>query len=194
MPNLLRTAFIFLIMLLPSAFFAWRNQHMAQFAYLHDDGVLFTSAKSLAAGNGYRIPSLPENPSQTKFPPLYPLYLSLIWRINPQFPDNLALATLFSWIALAAALGLAWLYYKTSGLSEARSGLLVCLLGLSPYLILFGCTMFSEVFFNCWLLLTLLVARREGWRMAVLAGVLAGAAYLTRTAGIALLVSVPAWM
>jgi hypothetical protein len=86
------------------------------------------------------------------------------------------------------------LYYKTSGLSDARSGLLVCLLGLSPYLILFGCTMFSEVFFTCWLLLTLLVARREGLRMAVLAGVLAGAAYLTRTAGIALLVSVPAWM
>jgi hypothetical protein len=57
---------------------------MPQFAYLHDDGVLFVSAKNLAAGQ-FHLPSLVENPSQTKFPILYPLYLSAIWRINPVF-------------------------------------------------------------------------------------------------------------
>src|ERR1700722_8184293 len=129
---------ICLIMFAPSAQFAWRNQSMPQFAYLHDDGVLFTSAKSLAAADGYRIPSLPENPAQTKFPPLYPLYLSLIWKLSPTFPANLQLATWACWLALALFLALAWQFYIQRGFSGARAALLVVLLGVNPYLILFG--------------------------------------------------------
>jgi hypothetical protein len=67
-----RTILIFLLLLLPSAHFVWKNRQMPQFAYLHDDGVLFVSAKSVAA-DSYRIASLPEAPYQTKFPPLFPV-------------------------------------------------------------------------------------------------------------------------
>ncbi len=193
MPSRIRTILVFLILLVPSAQFAWRNRQMPQFGYLHDDGLLFVTAKSIAAGS-YRIQSLPENLLQTKFPPLYPLYLSVVWRINPHFPDNLKVATLFSWLVLAIYLALAWAYYRRAGLTERRTWLLVALLGVNPYLTLFGSIMFSDVFFTCWLLATLLVASRDGTRMAMIAGVLAGCAYLSRTAGIALLVSVPAWM
>src|SRR5277367_129217 len=73
-------AVVFVVLLMPSARFAWRNRDMPDFARLHDDGLLFSSAKSLADGAGYRIPSLPENPNQTKYPPLYPALLGLIWR------------------------------------------------------------------------------------------------------------------
>ncbi|HEY2842127.1 MAG TPA: glycosyltransferase family 39 protein [Bryobacteraceae bacterium] len=193
-----RSAFVFLILLIPSAQFAWRNRDMPEFAYLHDDGVLYISGKTLAAGEGFRIASLPEDPSQTKFPPLYPLYLSLIWRLDPRFPQNLLLATLFSWITLAACLALAWRLYRSDGFSEKRTWLVAALLAVNPYMILFGCSMFSEMFFTCCVLATFLAARRsvsEGATgMMVLAGLAAGAAYLSRTAGIALLISVPAWL
>ena len=185
--------FIFPILLIPSAHFAWQNRQMPQFAYLHDDGVLFVTAKSVAT-DSYRIASLPDTAYQTKFPPLFPWYLSVIWRLNPTFPDNLRLASLFSWLSLAAYLALAWAWYGQSGVTEVRAWLLVALLAVNPYVIWFGTSLFSDVFFTCWLLATVLVASRGGVRMALIAGLLGGCAYLSRTAGIALLVSVPAWM
>jgi hypothetical protein len=188
-----RTILIFLLLLIPSAHFVWKNRQMPQFAYLHDDGILFVSAKSVAA-DSYRIASLPDAPYQTKFPPLFPLYLSAIWRLNPNFPDNLRLASLFAWIPLAAYLALAWAWYRQSGMEESRVWLLVALLAVNPYVMWFGTFLFSDVFFTCGLLATLLAAARGGVRMALLAGVLGGCAYLSRTTGIALLISVPAWM
>jgi hypothetical protein len=194
---LLRLA-VFLLALAPSAQYAWRNRDMPYFARRHDDGLLFLSAKSLAAGQGYRSPSLPEDPYQTKYPVLYPLYLSAVWQLNPEFPGNLPLATAFSWATLAACLALAWALYRRDGFTERRTWLMVGLLGVCPYMIMFGTWLFSEIFFTCFLLLTLLAARfddseRHAARMAAVAGVLAGCAYLSRTAGIALLISMPAW-
>src|SRR6266478_6637848 len=119
MPRRVAALFVFLIVLIPSAQFVWKNRKMPQFAYLHDDGVLFVSAKSMAA-NGYRISSLPENPLQTKFPPLYPLYLSIIWRSNPHFPDNLVLATWLSWMVFVAFVGFVWRYTRREALGEIR--------------------------------------------------------------------------
>lgn len=181
---------ILLLLLIPSAVFAWRTRSMPEFASLHDDGVLFVTAKSIADG-GYRIASLPENSWQTKFPPLYPLYLSAVWKLNPNFPGNLELATFMSWMVLAVLIGLVSLYYRRSGLSDSRSWLLVAFLAVNPYLVQFGCTMFSEVFFTCWVLAVFLAIARPGVKWAIAAGALAGCAYLSRTAGIALLVSVP---
>ena len=166
---------------------------MPEFGYLHDDGIFFVTGKSLASGS-YSIPSLPENPAQTKFPPLYPAYLSLIWKINPAFPANLSLATAMSWLVLVVLVVLSFLIFRHFGFSERNSWWMTAAVGLNPYLILFGTRMFSEVFFTCWLLAVFLVLPRGGLKMAILAGVLAGTAYLSRTAGIALLVSVPAYL
>jgi hypothetical protein len=182
-----------LLILAPSAQYAWRNRDMPDFGRLHDDGLLFLSGKSIAAGEGYRIPSLPEDPYQTKYPPLYPLALAAVWKVNPQFPQNLALAGALSWMLLAICLALAWRTYRSDGFSENRAWLLAAMLGLCPYMILFGTRLFSEILFTCFLLATFLIARRAGWKMALLAGVVGGLAYLTRTAGVALLLSTPAW-
>jgi hypothetical protein len=194
----LRTALLFLIMLLPSAFYAIKNPGAPEFGKLHDDGILFVSAKSIATGEGFRILSLPEQPAQTKYPVLYPLYLSLVWRINPNFPQNLVLAGWFSWALLVVCLALTWIYWRgerqiNNRWSEPRTWVLLGLLSISPYMIRIGCNLFSEIFFLCWLLAALIAGRREGLAMALLAGVLAGLAYLSRTAGIALLISMPAW-
>src|SRR5580692_2582502 len=132
MRSTMRRWLILLLLLIPSAVFAWRSRSMPEFASLHDDGIFFVTAKSIAEG-GYRIASLPENPLQTKFPPLYPLYLSAIWKLNSNFPDNLKLATLMSWMVLAILLWLVSLYYRRSGLSDSRTWLLVALLAINPY-------------------------------------------------------------
>src|ERR1700722_19982213 len=111
----LRSLFVFLVLLIPSAVYLYRNMDMPEFGKFHDDGLLMVSAKSLATGQGFRILSLPEQPAQTKYPVLYPLYLSLIWRINPHFPENLALATWFCWPLLAICLGLVWIFLRGAG-------------------------------------------------------------------------------
>src|SRR5712692_7478162 len=63
--------------------------HPVWFGHDNDDAVYVVTAKALANGQGYRTISLPLEPPQTKYPPLYPLLLSLIWRLYPQFPANL---------------------------------------------------------------------------------------------------------
>jgi len=183
---------VFLAILVPSIQYVWQSRDMPHFSYLHDDGLLFVSAKSLSEGS-YRIDSFPDAPPQTKFPPLFPAYLSLIWKLDPNFPHNLRLGTLFAWIPLAAFLFLARMLYRKMGLSDQRAWLLVALLGMNPYLLAFGGMLFSDVFFTCWLLAVVLAAE-ESPVMAALAGVLAACAYLSRTAGILLLVSVPVAM
>ena len=40
-------------------------------------------AKSIAEGHGHSIPSLPGAPAQTKYPPLFPMLLSIVWWISP---------------------------------------------------------------------------------------------------------------
>jgi hypothetical protein len=182
----------FLLLLIPSAQFAWRNRDMPDFGRLHDDALMFVSAQGIAQGHGYRIGSLPENPYQTKYPPLFPAYLALVWHLNPKFPENLATATFFTWPWLAICLGLACLLYRQYGFSAERSLLLTAALGLSPYMALFGSMMLTEVFFTCFVLAALLLARRPGNSAIVLAGVAVACAYLARTAGIALVISIPA--
>ncbi len=189
-----RAAFVlaFIALVIPAAQFAWRNSDMPDFGRLHDDALVFVTAQSIAHGQGYRIPSLPENPYQTKYPPLFPAYLSLAWMLNPNFPGNLATATVLVWPWLVICLALACALYRQEGFSPARALLLTAALGLSPYMVLFGSLMLSEVFFTCFLLAALLAARRPGNGAILLAGLAAACAYLTRTAGIALVVSIPA--
>jgi hypothetical protein len=188
-----RTLIVFLVLLIPSALYVWKNPDMPEFGRLHDDGLLLVSAKGLADGEGFRVLNLPEQPAQTKYPVLYPLYLSLVWRLNPHFPANLWTARVFNWILLVTCLILSWIYYRKEGFSELRTTILVALLGLNPYMILFGTNNFSEVFFMCWLVGVFILAHSKAAHIAILAGATAGFAYLSRTAGIALLFSMPAW-
>ena len=100
--------FIALIALcLPSLLFVWHNRDVPHFGILQDDGVYMIDAQSLAQGSGYRILSLPKQPFDTRYPPLYPLYLSLAWRSIPAFPANLSMAIMLSWLSFPVVLMLA---------------------------------------------------------------------------------------
>ena len=130
-----RSLLIFFVLLIPSATFVWRNRDMPEFGYLHDDGLQYLTAKSVAQGNGYRIQSLPENPAETKFPPLDSLYLSVVWSLNPDFPSNLREASLFCWATLVVFLALSWAYFSRLSTPPWRVALLAGLLaGLSKAL------------------------------------------------------------
>ena len=85
---------------------------MPHFGILQDDGVYLIDAQALTLGNGYRIMSLPAQPFDTRYPPLYPMYLSLAWRMMPAFPANLSIAIMLSWLSLPVILMLTYLWCK----------------------------------------------------------------------------------
>jgi len=180
----LRTIALLLVACAPSAWLAWSYRDLPRIGELHDDGIYLISAKSLTDGEGYRILSLPGEPAQTKYPPLYPLYLSTLWRWGPGFPAMLPWAMLLQWIFIPLVIGLSALYFARHGLHAA----LAAMLGFNAYVLAFGTSLFTEIPFTALLLACLLLGER---RWAASAGLLAGAAYLTRTAALPLALSFP---
>ena len=183
-----------LMSLAPSAVFLWRNSDLPRFGDLHDDSLYYISAKSLADGGGYRIESLPGEPSQTKYPPLYPLLLSVAWRLAPQFPHNLPIAAWISWLAMPAImLQLLWLFPKL-GITGWRAWLLLTLVAVNPYMLVFSSTLVSELAYTAMMLAAMFLTERATRVSAVAAGTVAGLAYLTRSAGIVFLVAAPLYL
>ncbi len=182
---------VLILLLIPSAAFLWRNSDLPQFGDIHDDSVYYVSAKSLASGS-YRIESLPTQPFQTKYPPLYPLLLSIAWHVDPRFPQNLPIAAWLSWAALPLMLAFLMALYPRLGMTGWRKWLLLTLLALNPYVILFSATLLSELWFTALLAMALLLIERAAepdapMHWAIAAGLIGGLAYLTRSAGIVLL-------
>ncbi len=186
-----RSLSILCLLMIPATLFCWRNRDVPNFGSFHDDGMLYISAKSLAQGSGYRIVSLPTSPNQTKHPPLYPLYMSLVWAIDSHFPGNLRLATFFNWLILVAMLGLTWTLYGQWGIPYRRKVLLTALVAVNPYVLVLGTSILSDIFFTCFVLITMILIRRESTAAILLAGFTAACGFYARSAGIALIASVP---
>jgi hypothetical protein len=186
------SVFLLVLLLVPSLVQVWLQRDIPRFGDFHDDSVYYVTAKSLAGGGGYRIESLPGEPSQTKYPPLYPLLLSLAWRLDPQFPQNLRVAAWISWLAFPAVLFQLPLLFRRLGFSSGRMWMLLVLFAVNPYVALFSIQILSEMWFLALLLAAILIAERSmepgvPAYLAVLAGAAGGLAYLTRSAGMVLL-------
>ena len=166
----------------------------------HDDGIYIVTARALAEGEGYRIISLPESPPQTKYPILFPWLLSLVWRLAPSFPDNLPLLRTVPVASTVAWLWLSWRLLLTCGASRAAATAVVALTAASPWVVFLGTALLSETLFAALLtgsLLLLAKVREESApqsRVCALAGLLAGACFLTRTAGLAIVLGGFAWL
>ena len=180
-------ALVLLALSLPTLLFVWINRDVPHFGVLQDDGMYLIDGKALAEGAGYRILSLPAQPYDTRYPPLYPLYLSLAWLAAPSYPATLAVAVILSWVCLPVVLLLGYWWCVGQRLSVPITWLTLGLFALNPYVLFFVSNLGSEMMFMVFLFGALLAAEREGWRWALFAGAVAGAAYLTRTSGIALL-------
>ncbi len=183
-----------LLLALPSAYFAWRYRAMPNIGSYHDDAVYLISARSMAGGNGYRIQHLVENPAQTKYPPLYPGLLSLVWRFGGAFPDNLKVAMAMQFAFLPAFLLLTFLYLRRTGLHDLLALGLTAIVAIGPMTILFAVSTMSELPFSILLLGVMLLLDKDceiSPRRVFLAGLLAAAAFLVRTNAIVLIASVP---
>jgi hypothetical protein len=187
---------VFVVVLAPSAYLAWTYRAMPHLGFYHDDSLYMVSGKSLAAGNGYRIASLPGDPFQTKYPPLYAALLSIVWRIDPVFPSNLPLATLLAWLLLPPYLGMVWLFLRQLGFSWRVQILLMLVAGLSPIAAVFSFSLMPELLFTALLLASVWLAERSfepnasPW-LPVLAGICGALAYLTKSAAAPLLFTAP---
>jgi 4-amino-4-deoxy-L-arabinose transferase-like glycosyltransferase len=162
----------------------------------HDDSVYLTTAKALATGEGYRIISLPYEPAQTKYPPFYPLLLSLIWRLYPHFPENLPWMMLLS---AAAALGFLWIthrYLVNERYATASQGLIaISLTAVNWRFVILATSVYSEMLYGLLSVAVLCLAekyekRENRWMGGILVGALIGLAFLTRSVGLALLPAV----
>ncbi|MBK5294236.1 MAG: hypothetical protein JJE04_21470 [Acidobacteriia bacterium] len=187
---------ILALALLPSLYFLSRSLDVPTLGFFHDDAFYLLSGKSLAEDNGYRALSLPGQPYQTKYPPLFPLILSAAWRWAPAYPANLPVAVALTWLPLPLILSLCYFLFREYG-SSARTALaLTAVFALSPWWTYFSTTLLAETWLTLFVLAAVLTCeqaqRREEtlWAPA-LAGVWAACAFLTRTAALPMLVTTP---
>jgi hypothetical protein len=187
---------VFVLAIAPSAYLAWTLRAMPHLGFYHDDSIYWVSAKSMAEGHDYRIASLPGQPYQTKYPPLYPALLALIWKMDPNFPSNLPLATLFAWLLLPVYLATVWALLREYGFSWREQCVLVLAAGWSPVAATFSFSLMPELLFTALLVASVLLAERAiaedapPW-LAILAGVCGALAYLTKSAAGPLLLTAP---
>jgi hypothetical protein len=169
---------------------------MPHFGPLHDDSIYWVSARSLAEGRGYRILSLPSEPFQTKYPPLWPLMLAAIWKIDPRFPENLKPGMALAWLMLPAFLAVTWRWSQTVGFGLPARVAMCALIALSPSVVFFSTSLLSDLAFSALLLVAILALPEadDSVGRGLGAGLLGSAAYLVRTAALPLLVAAPLWL
>ncbi len=162
-----------------------------------DDAWYVLLAKSLAVGEGYQMINAPTQGIRPITPPVFPALLALCWFLSPDFPANL---WLFKSVSIAAMLGVgfvAFLYFN-----RYRKLPLYFSLGLAATTVFYPPLVFhatSMVMAECVFMLFQFLAfvaieqgvrqGKKAWRYAALGGALASLAYLTRSAGIGLLLA-----
>ena len=178
--------------LLVWALAAFWAAHPRAVGLFSDDGIYLATARALATEGEYRLTNLPGDVAQTKYPPLWPAVLSLLWRVEAE-PARVARAAQALSIVLMA---LSWWLFRrlasrSLGISPARSLAVVLLPVASPMLYIGACWPLSEALFSCLAAGSLLAAAARAGEPeratgAWLSGILAAAAFLTRVQGVAL--------
>ena len=185
-----RTTLYSLLLVWAALAFTLANPNIA--GLYHDDGVYLACSKSLATGQGYRIISLPEQPYQTKYPPLFSLLLAPVWWISPEFPGNIRWFQGIVILAGVAFLALSHQMVNRVFRFEPRvSLLLLALFVLNPTLLSASQWILSEIPYAAVSTAALLyyetACRRSGpvpgHRLFLLAA-LSGAGYLLKAHGI----------
>jgi len=190
-----RISLILFMVLAAAGVFYYATLSTQDFGSAHDDSIYVTTAKSLATGQGYRIISLPYEPAQTKYPPLHPFLLSLIWRAYPQFPQNLVPMMILTIAATLSFLAISYRYLVKHGYASSWQAVVVVILAVVNWRTLVMATsLYSEAVYALVSIVALYLAEKyEQQDQARLTGVLVGVAigltYLTRSVGVTLLMA-----
>ena len=180
-------ALLFILVLFISNVEIWKPATF--FGRYSDDAVYFSSAQALAQHQGYIMPSFPGPPLRPRFPILYPLLLSGVWKLDSNFPGNLVWAVrMTEGFGCVALLCTFFLLRCIAGLRRIPSLILTLLCAFHPVLLRLSGLMLSDVPFAAIFLLTVLLAHfalspeRSSTLVAVLGVVVALSASL-RTVG-----------
>ncbi|MCC6931493.1 MAG: glycosyltransferase family 39 protein [Gemmatimonadaceae bacterium] len=154
-----------------------------------DDGIYVVLAKSLATGEGYRYLNIPGAPNATHYPPLFPAWLALLWKVSPSFPQNVTLFKFANAVWLGASAALFYAFARRwLRLTPVAAALGVALFTACAPVVLLSVMVLSEPMFLCLLAATLLACERAASSGRVSDAMVAGAAAavlaLVRTLGI----------
>jgi len=165
-----------------------------------DDAWYVLLAKALASGAGYTLINSPSPGILPLYPPGFPALLSLVFRLAPQFPENVAWLKAVSVVAMLGVGAVTVRYFtRERGLSLAASAGLALATVLHPgFVFLATSTVMSECAFALLQWLTVVAVertvRRGGSGAAAMSGALASLAFLTRTVGVAVPVAAFAYL
>ncbi|MGE0200103.1 MAG: hypothetical protein AB7P76_03950 [Candidatus Melainabacteria bacterium] len=113
-----------------------------------DDGVYFMAAQSLAAGKGYLFAHEPQIQGLVKYPPLFPLWLSIWLKGFPDFPQNLlALKGLNILLAMGYLTVTGWLMHTVLRFRLDITLIVLLLLGLNQAMVPVTIELMSEPLF-----------------------------------------------
>jgi len=153
-----------------------------------DANTYLSGAISLAQGQGYHAATQLDHPPVTIYPPLNSFYLSLVWRLNPDFPSNIVTLNLGM---MALGLGVCaclFVLLHRMDLPLIITTLLTLTLGLSPSWLTLQTFLFSDVLLTLFACFLWLLWWREDKQptptMYWLTGLLLSLSILTRTAAL----------
>lgn len=168
-------------------------------ALLQDDGWYILLAKALASGQGYTLINSPTPGIPPLYPPGFPVLLSLVFRIAPQFPENVYLLKSVSILAMfGVGVATAWYFARHRELAWGLAIGIATVTVLAPPFVFFATsTLMSECVFSLLQLLTIVVVERSlrlmGKRQLyylVLGVGLTTAAVLTRSVAVSLVLAI----
>lgn len=166
--------------------------------FYHDDGVYAVTAKALAEGKGYRIISLPGEPVQMTYPIFYPLVLSVVWRIFPEFPANIPALKAPSIIFALLFLWITYQYLVRRNYASKRMALaIVFMTAVNPWTVWAATMAMSEALYCLVSVLALWAtelfisstwgSKRKRYIYLALAGMVIAVTIMTRSIGISVL-------
>lgn len=169
-----------------------------------DDAWYVLLAKALATGQGYTLINSPTPGITPFYAPAFPFLLSIFYRLSPSFPGNIWLLKSVSIAAMMGVGTLAYVYFKRDrALPRWVAFALALATTIYPALVFLATsTVMSECVFMLVQLGVIVLVERgvkfgqlsSAWRYAVAGGALAGLAFLTRPAGVGLLVGVTLYL
>ncbi len=168
----------------------------------YDDGVYAALGHSLATGNGYVYENLPGRPPGVKYPPLYPALLAVVWKLFPDYPANLGALKAINVLLTGLAAALAFLLFtrRSDGPARLATFASVVLLGYGSWqMMALGTALLAEPLFLVFATTALLLSGRQPDggtaragrdRLAIVTGLTAAAAFLTRGIGLTLVAAI----
>ena len=154
-----------------------------------DDAIYAVLAKSLATGEGFRMINLPGAPHATHFPPGYPAFLAVLWKIFPEFPDNIVVFKFANALFLGGVAALTYRFARSRFELGAAAAAIASVIGsMSVVVLMVTGVVLSEPMYMLLVIPTLIVAERASddgdvsWALS--AGVLIGILALVRTVGV----------